>query len=168
MPKLQGACTGGSQTGSGDKKDPQLIGEASEVNIRINNQTTRAILDTGSVVSLVSQTVQQRNWPETEIRLLDDILKIDCADGEPLPCLGYIVADIDTSVSHPDSAQRSYLLLVVPDTRYSAKTPIILGMNILNTLLGECKDNFGSQVSQKAKLQVPWYLSFRSMVLKEK
>jgi len=55
-----------------------------------------------------------------EIRPLDDILKIECADGEPLRYLGYIVADINTSVSLPDSAQRSCLFLVVPDTRYSA------------------------------------------------
>jgi len=154
VPKLLGACTDGSQTGSGDKKDPQLIGEASEVNLRINNQTTRALLDTGSVVSLVSQTFQQHNLPEAEIRPLDDILKIECADGEPLPYLGYIVAAIDTSVSLPDSAQRSCLFLVVPDTRYSAKTPIILGTTILNTLLGESKDKFGSHFLQKAKLQL--------------
>ena len=76
MPKLLGACTDGSQTGSGDKKDPQLIGETSEVNLRINNQYTRALLDTGNVVSLISQTFQQQNLPETEIRPLDDILKI--------------------------------------------------------------------------------------------
>jgi len=73
------------------------------------------------------------------------MLKIECADGEPLPYLGYIIADIDTSISLTDSAQRSCLFLVVPDTRYSAKTPLILGTNILNTLLGECKDKFGSQ-----------------------
>ena len=76
MLKLLGACTDGSQSGSGDKKDPQLIGEASEVNLIINNQHTRALLDTGNVISLVYQTFQQHNLPETEIRPLDDILKI--------------------------------------------------------------------------------------------
>jgi len=43
-----------------------------------------------------------------------------------------------------------------------------LGTNIISSLLEKCKDSFGQQFLQKAKLKTPWYLSFRTIVLRDK
>jgi hypothetical protein len=57
---------------------------------------------------------------------------------------------------------------LTPDANYSSRTPVILGTNILNELLSECRNNFGEQFLQKAGLHTSWYLSFRCLALREK
>ena len=105
---------------------------------------------------------------DIEIQPLKEILNVECADGEQLPYLGFVVTDVDMGVGLEKSTIHTCLFLIVPDTRYSAATPIIIGTNILTELLNDCKDNFGTQFLQRARLQTPWYLSFRTMVLMEK
>ena len=68
----------------------------------------------------------------------------------------------------PRSQEKRCLLLVVPETVYSKRTPIILGTNILQEYMGDCKQEFGQQFLQKAKLYTSWYLSFRAITVREK
>lgn len=145
MPKLVTARVAGSDAGKGDDtRDPKLVGDVNEVMVNINGTPVQALLDTGSVVSIISETFKNQQLPETDIKPLDDILKIECADGEDLPYLGYITADLDTLQGLPKSSQHTCLFLVVPDTKYSSRTSIIIGTNILQELLHECEKNFGT------------------------
>ena len=72
------------------------------------------------------------------------ILNIKCADGEKLPYLGYIEIDLKIVKGIPN-AKATHVC-----TNYSYKTPLILGINILNEqLLEENKINFGDQVYRR-------------------
>ena len=68
----------------------------------------------------------------------------------------------------PDGKPLHCILLVVPDTKYSSKTPLILGTNILEEFLQGCEKSFGVKFLQKADLHTPWYLCFRAITLRRK
>lgn len=104
----------------------------------------------------------------TSIQPLKEFIYIECADGKTLPHLGYIEAELMIENGLQTSQTQTCLFLVAPDSRYSATTPVVLGTNILSELLQECKNNAGERFLQNAKLHVPWYFCFRTMVLREK
>ena len=152
---------------SNDKEDPKLVGDPNESEIVINGHLAKALLDTGSCVSVISESLAN-TIKDSEIKETDKLLKIECADGSQLPYLGYIEADITVTDGLPNASQKPCLFLVIPDTEYSSKTPVILGTNILNDYLMDCRDHFGLQYLHTAKLHTPRYLCFRAISLREK
>ena len=59
------------------------------------------------------------------------VFNIECAVGNSLPYLGYIEIEITWIEGIPSSKPTSCIFLVTPNTTYNARTPIILGTNIL-------------------------------------
>lgn len=167
MPKLTCASVRGSNSGT-DSTDPKLVGESNEVDILINGIPTTALLDTGSCVSVISEKFHQDHLRDIKIQPLGNIINIECADGNSLPYSGYIDVTIDFSSALPNGKAQRCLLLVTPTTQYSKDTPVLIGTNILQELLNDCKDEFGDRFLQTAKLRTPWYLSFRSMVIRDR
>jgi len=137
------------------------------VEVEINEVATTALLDTGSVVSLISETFHREHLG-TDIKPLEDILNIETASGESLPYKGYIEAELNIQEGVGKAGTHTCLFLIVPDTQYSVRTPVLIGTNILSGLLSECKENFGVRFIQKASLHIPWYLTFRAMVLTDR
>ena len=167
MPKLICASVGGSNSGT-RQKDPKLVGTTNEVNIELESNKTKALVDTGSCISTVSESFYNEKLPEIKLQPLDNLIKVECADGQELPYSGYIEANLSVTDGIPGSKTTSCLFLITADTRYSKDTPVILGTNILDILLQECKENFGHQFLQCAALQTPWYLAFRCLVLRDR
>lgn len=150
-----------------DNNGPQLIGSSTETNIKINNIETTALLDTGSCISYISQSFYQQHLSELEIHPLKNILNVECADGSKLPYIGYVEATLQTD-GVPKTDGQTCIFLITPDTPYNRKTPVLIGTNILNELLMDCKNNFGESYLQKANLHTPWYLAFRCIALRDK
>ena len=77
---------------------------------------------------------------------------------------------VNLTITHglPQATTQLCLFLTTPDTKYSERTSIIIGTNILNIFYEECRQNFGEQYLQKADLHTPWYLFFRCLTLREK
>lgn len=167
MPKSVSASVTGSNTGT-NNIDPRLVGETNEAHILVNDIQTTALLDTGSCVSVISESFVKKELKSIEIQPLNNILKIECADGQELPYIGYVEIDLRINKGLPQSTLKHCLFLVSPDTNYSKRVPVIIGTNILHEFLTECKSNFGETFLQKANLFTPWYLSFRTMAIREK
>ena len=133
------------QTREDDCDLEHVVGKSSEAAIGIEGISTSPLLDTGSSVSTVSQDFYQRNLSHLDLHQIDQLLKIECADGQPLPYLGNIKADIAIPGISKSTLQPC-LLLVVPQTNYSATTPILLGTNFLSSLLETCGKQVASDV----------------------
>ena len=140
------------------RKDPNitLVGDINEVGIYLEDKPANALLDTGSYVRFVSESFHREYLGNIEIKPVGNILNIECADGKNLPYIGYIETEINIDNGLPGAKPLPCLLLVTPDTLSSAKTQVILGTNILNKLMTDCKNNFGQQFLQQAKLHTPW------------
>ncbi len=68
-----------SSTGH-DKKGPQLVGDVNEAEIQINNIDTKALLDTGSCISILAKQFYEDHLSTIEMKPLKQILNIECAD----------------------------------------------------------------------------------------
>ena len=147
--------------------DPKLVGQPNEVQVKIDGISTTALCDTGSCVSTCSEKFYEENLANKELKPLNNLLNIECADGSQLPYKGYIEADLE-AVGIPKSKGQASLFLVVPDTQYNSSTPFLIGTNILKELLDECKMQHGVQFLQKAQLFTPWYSAFKCMTLRER
>lgn len=63
---------------------------------------------------------------------------------------------------------RQCMFLVVPDSQYNAKVPVLIVTDILNHLLEVTQSEHGSRFLQDAHLHTSWYLAFRCLTLMEK
>ena len=154
----------------GQRADPaNLIGSVPEAKVAVNGIETTALLDTGATISTVSETFYKEYLQHLPIHPVQDILRIECADGSPLPYSGYIEVDlVAPCVSEESAPILPSLLLVVPGNSYSQRVPLLLGTNVLEPLMQRTRNAHGSKFLQNASLQVPWYLSFRCISVQEK
>lgn len=140
-----------------------LVGECSEAEALVNNIPVRCLLDTGSTVSTVSQKWYDTHLSDVPIKSLDTILEIECADDQNLPYTGYT----EVEISH-ENASSKCLLVIGPDSRYNEQVPLLLGTNVLQYFIGQFEELFGPRFLQTSNLKTPWYLAFRTMVLRER
>ena len=117
----------------------RIIGEENLTDIELNGKTTKALIDSGSVVSTISESLY-RNLPDKpQLHNMTDFgIIIETANGTSLPYLGYIEADI---ILQNQGKAFPTLLLVVPNTEYHNKVPVLLGTNIIRDVRQSLKDN---------------------------
>ena len=144
-----------------------VVGQSNEASIQVEGVKTIALLDTGSSVSTVSDTFHRSFLGHLQIKPLDHFLKVECADGQSLPYSGYIetsivAQDLDADKEHP------CIMLVVPDTRFNSKVPILLGTNVLQNLMETCQEQHGTRFLQTSCHQTSWFITFRCLSLREK
>ena len=86
------------------------------------------------------------------------ILNIECADGYSLPYLGYL--EVNISVDGISDTPQTCLLLVVDNSNYNSKVPIILGTNVLSHFLTFCQENHGGFFRKPiSALHGTWHLN---------
>ncbi|VDI62254.1 Hypothetical predicted protein [Mytilus galloprovincialis] len=91
---------------SGDTEG--LLGSPNEVTVVINGLQASALLDTGSTVSTVSQSFHRQYLADSPIQTLNQILNIECADGQNMPYLGYISADLQLPEEMQERLRKAY------------------------------------------------------------
>lgn len=87
------------------------------------------MLDTGSTVSTICESFYEQNLQDVEIQDIRDLFELKCADDSNLPYKGAIDLDV-ISEGLGDDRQYTCLFLVVNDTDYHQKVPVLLGTNI--------------------------------------
>ena len=156
-----------SGTNTDINNGPKLMGRPNETDVTINGVGTQALLDTGSSISSIGHSFYLRHLSYLPLLPVTDILNVECADGNKLPYLGYIEASLK-SPGISDCTEQFCLFLVVPDTNYNTQIPVLIGTNILDEILLDCKTLHGDRYLQKAQLQTPWYLSLRCLTIRQR
>lgn len=142
-----------------------LVGQGMEVQVQLNGYNCCALLDTGSTVSTISESGFKRCLPDNSVHPLGDILKVEGAGGYDLPYSGYTEAEIAVV---GQGAVHPILLLVVPDTSYGQRVPLILGTNILAKLLDDQINMHGVRFIQKSNIEVPWKMALQCVQTQER
>jgi len=137
------------------------------VDIAIEGIPARALLDTGATISVISESFYKSHLGHINMVPLDSLLNIECAQGENLTYMGYIEVKVK-SISAGCEDSVPCVILVIPDTKYNVKVPVLLGTNILLQFLEVCKHRHGVRFMQTANIHTPWYLTYRCMVTREK
>lgn len=60
----------------------------------INDVQCAALLDTGSTVSTLSEAFYNQYLSDVELHSLEEVINIECADGQLMPYLGYVCVDL--------------------------------------------------------------------------
>ena len=132
--------------------------------LEVEGQRCNALLDTGSMVSTISETFYQDHLSHIELRPLEDILQVEGAAGHRMPYNGYIKVDIKI----PETGDvQTALLLVVPSTAFHRSTPILLGTNVIRYCLEKLKEGSGSTSTRK-DIPSAWEIVHRCITAYEK
>ena len=107
-----------------------IVGRANEVPLIVCGQEVSALLDTGSMVSTMA--VSLCTSLNLTVQPLDNVLSIEGAGGHKVPYLGLV----EVAIQSPEILLGEFpvLMLVVPDTEYHKRVPVLLGTNILGRL----------------------------------
>ena len=140
-----------------------LVGEANESSIVVGGVSSKCLVDTGSMVTTISDTFYQNHLQSNHpIMPLDNLLSVEVGDGNLLQYLGYIEVDIDLPIgNNGELLQQSTLALIVPDTSYNRSVPICIGTNIINIGHEFCKQNYGTRYMQTVSFPTAWSLAFQ-------
>lgn len=109
-----------------------LVGNCPAVTIGIGGVTVECILDTGSMVSTITESFYNKYLCGIPI-VQECHLKLRAANGLEIPYVGYIEADVYVQPVNLRLEKRG--ILIVKDTQ-GREIPGLLGMNIIK----ECKD----------------------------
>lgn len=119
----------GTSSTQGQQIMCELIGESNAIMIEIQSEKINALIDSGSMVSTISLTGYKLLRNQPELKTLANLgLEVSVADGSLLQYKGYIectlkIPFLDIELSVP--------MLVVQDTEFNRKCPIIIGTNVL-------------------------------------
>jgi transposase InsO family protein len=131
MFKLLGTSVGG-RTGVKKIGPVQIVGKDNVTSMIVEGRVVRCLLDTGSMVTTISETYYRKHLADRcELLELDCIIKLEGAGGNELPYSGFV--EVGFCVPGSDD-ELTVPVLVVPATRYNADVPIIVGTNVLDIL----------------------------------
>ena len=94
-----------------------MIGKPNEITVALNNIQGKALLDSGATVSTISEAFYKNQLYGAELHSIEDAIHIECADGQSMPYLGYVCADL-TLLGIPtlDKLHDCLFLVVHPST----------------------------------------------------
>ena len=105
----------------------QLIGEANESKILIENREHKALIDSGAQVSSISKTAVEK------LGFLQTLLELEGAHGGEVPYLGY--TELQLQIPGVTDFTQDVLMLVVPDTNYNSMVPVTIGTLHIDMIL---------------------------------
>ena len=107
-----------------------IVGRANKVTVTLEGKVVLALLDTGSMVSTMAVSLQSTLG--LEVHKLDRMLTVEGAGGHQLPYLGYV--EVDLYLKEMEEPVQRVIMLVVPDTAYHQRVPVLIGTNVLGNL----------------------------------
>lgn len=89
----------------------EIVGNSNEADVKVDGKKAKALVDTGSGISTISEKFYRENLQHRELHSLYDILQIECANGESLPYLGFVEVDFESDGIPINNAQTSIFSL---------------------------------------------------------
>ena len=116
-------------------------------------------MDTGSQISAISHSFYSKHLPHIPLQPLEN-LRVESVTGQSMPYDGFIEVKLTVPVKLIGSSMSiDVLLLVVKDTPYNLRTPVLLGTNILNV----CLQDTLSQNSEEINAPPVWWYTFKCL-----
>ena len=107
-----------------------LIGHANEVPVLVDDNKCLSLVDTGSQVTTAASHFYYAHVSSVPLQSCDGLVKIEGANGDVIPYAGYIVVSVKLSGHKAVDIP----VLVVNDTEYNRRIPLLIGTNLLSRL----------------------------------
>jgi len=133
----------------------RMVGHANESSIILENQYVLALIDTGSMISTISESYYDNMENRPELKKIEDFnLDISGANGQEIPYKGYIEAEV--RMPHTEIGVL-VPLLVVKATNYNREVPAIVGTNLIREL-AKLQD-----YTESGSFAHEWKIAFQAM-----
>ena len=126
LPDYSSLGSDGGQPKGNDPCSINLVGCSNETFVSINREKVNALIDSGSMVTTLSESFFTKLSPTPELC----VKGVKGANDASIPYCGYAVLSL--SVPNFSSETVTVPVLVVNNTDYSASVPLIIGTNILS------------------------------------
>ena len=140
-----------------------IVGQANEAVSIINGCRCKCLIDTGSQVTTLSKSFYDRYLQNVPLCSLDNLIKVEGANGLPVPYLGYVEVSIRLPGSLPSSQEVAAPVLVVPDTLYNKKVPFCVGTNVIQACIDIGQSDFGDDFVVHRNLNSIWKAVYACM-----
>lgn len=108
------------------------VGEPCDSEAWLDGVQCNCIIDTGSQVTIISQSFYSQYLSHTELFSIKMALDIEGAAGHQVPYVGYVEVDVQFLKDVCGTDQPfSILALVSPDQSYNEKYSLLVGTNVL-------------------------------------
>ena len=105
------------------------MGRANETNIKIDGIISKALIDSGAMISMMSRGYCDEHG--YEIQPLDHLVPIEGSRGADVPYLGYV--EVRMHIPGINSFNRDVLMLIShTTTHYHQRVPILVGSHIID------------------------------------
>ena len=139
-----------------------LVGEANECNAYVDGKQCKALLDTGSQVTSISESFFKQHLSGRVIQSVHKLLKVVGVTGREVPFLGYISVNLKfPSGESGVKTGHEILALIVPDTEYNRRVPLVVGTNVMRRFKDECCHGALDQYLQRTTLSSAWKRAYR-------
>lgn len=136
-----------------------LVGKSNEAEVLVNNYPIKALIDTGSSVTTLAHNYYEEHLQgDYPLHSLETLIKIESAAGTNIPYLGYIAVPVQ--IPGLQETEVTALVVIVPDTDYSNRIPMLLGTGVLQIWLEKSQDTWWSQTDGVA---LTWQNTFRCL-----
>ena len=148
----------------GDKTEShcELLRHPNEATVLLGGQKCSALIDTGSMITSISEDFYREKLQATPPLLdIDSSLEIEGAGGHELSFLGVIELEFECPSTSMD--ELIVPVLVMPSTTYNQRVPAIIGTNVLKRIkslplpLGALQDSIVHISSVKGQEEVALY-----------
>lgn len=143
-----------------------LVGKANECNAFVDGHLCKALLDTGSQVTSISESFYRRYLSHRAIQSVNKLLKVIGVTGQNVQFLGYIELDIKFPEEESGvKTSQTVLVLVVPGTEYNKRVPLVVGTNVTNIFAENCHQGSRDQTVQQTTLSSSWKRAYKTAQL---
>ena len=141
----------------------KMVGTANEAVAIINGNRCKCLLDTGSQITTLSKSFYESHFPNVPLRSIDDFLRVEGANGQPVPYLGYVEVSIRLPGSLPQPFDVDAPVLIVHDTPYNKKVPLCVGTNVIQACVDRGVSLFGEDFVTNKQTDPIWQVVYKCM-----
>jgi len=112
----------------------KIVGSALEADAAVDHIPVRTLLDTGSMITCISDSFVRRNLPSLPRFPIGHIICIKGPLDDKLPYHDFIELEVSLLVQGKEHVVGLFPVLIAPDTSYNQKVPLLVGTNVLDRL----------------------------------
>ena len=144
---MEGTKGGGESRNHNPDPLHRLIGPRNEINIVVNEESVKGLVDSGAQILAISMEFVKRH--DLPIFQLQQLLHFEGFGGVDIPYIGY--TELTLNIPEIEGFKREILAFVQKDSKYSAEVPLIIGTLHINEILA-C-----ATAEELGKLSPAWY-----------
>ena len=132
-------------------------------NNAVNSTRCNKLVTTSLLQHIIQQTCHKLLKHRT-IKSVNKLLKVVGVTGQNVQFLGYFEVDIKFPEEESGvKTSQPALAIVVPDTEYNKRVPLVIGTNVAQRFKDQCHQRPGDQFLRRTRLSSAWRKAYKAL-----